>query len=176
MKTPEHYTNKDWANYMFRAYKRELGVEWKPVQFTIQSITRMCNRRIKDGIDPYLVAMKLDLLAFENNVSDETFVVDQLQPWLITAPFFERKRGLAFWRAVWYSRFADTDHQIEFYRHWLRQYEFAYELANVNEDKIQLLVTCKKQFAMAEKKIKTDNSKPVFKFHWLREFMTNEIS
>ena len=172
MRTPNQFTVKEWQAYLFDAVRRETGAAWGPRPHTIASWTKVLKNLLADGVDCVMLALALDVLALDWSSHTTS------SPWELLAPgslFFEfrrRPRPRAFWRAAWFSRFASTDEEVQFYRYWFVQYDVALSMTRGEDGRAGLLRRSKSALARAEAVLaRRGNPRPAFRMHWLRERM-----
>jgi hypothetical protein len=126
---------------------------------------------LNQGFDPYMLAVGIDLLALHCEGMREESIYEGLNNASILQSLFKLPRSRVFWRAVWFSRFASSDHEIGYYRYWLREFGYAYD-TNEHPRSAELLRECKKRLEEAEQMIQDSNADVTFKLHWLKENMS----
>lgn len=172
MKTPDQFKIKDWQTYLFSAVRREYDPAWKPKSHMVAAWTRVLKNLTQskeyDTLDPFVLALALDVIALEwGNVAVTS-------PWEILAPgkLFYRfsGRSKAFWRAVWFSRYAATEGEVQYYRYWITQYEAGLGMERGEPGRLDLLVRSKRALKTAEEAIRDrGRPRPLFRLHWLAQ-------
>jgi len=169
LKSPDQYKTKDWTNYLFSAILRETGSKWTPIAADVSLWTRVLKNRINSGIDPFVFALMIDIIALD--WKDE----QELSPWQLTTheyiyKFFTNRRNW-FWRAVWFSRYAKDEKETSLYIKYLVKSEVAHEKDNGVEGKNELLRSCENILKGFEKKVieRRKDERPSFELHWIRE-------
>jgi len=171
LKTPEDFTIPEWTQYIKEAFKRETDKNPNPFIHEIL-YPRLWVLVEKDVFDSYMAAIRFDLLALEN--ADEKTMYEQTYPSTMIKPFFDRPRSRTFWRGVWFSRFAKEEQQVNFYRYWLRQYEFSFERIDYGKERQDLIIRCKTALQKAEDKIRKTNPDASFTLNWIKENMSEQ--
>lgn len=169
MKSPEDFTPPQWKTYITNALKRETGD--KPNPFLYKFFHMKVQGALGNMFDPYMLAIGIDLLALECKDAREEPLLEGMSDIRLLKSMFALPRSRAFWRAVWFSRYAVTEHQIGYYRYWLKQYGYAYDRRDHPRSK-KLMEECKQRLSEAEQMIRSEEPKVSFKIHWLRENMS----
>lgn len=177
MNTPDRFKIHDWQAHLFNAVRRETRSGWKPKSTIVAAWTRviknLTENKEHETIDPFVLALALDVIALE--WGDHVVV----SPWEVLAPgrLFYRfsGRSKAFWRAVYFSRYAMTEREVLFYRYHLTQYEVGLSMIRGEAGRLELLRSHKFALAQAETAIRErGNPRPTFRLHWLRSRFANE--
>ena len=172
MNTPDRFKIRDWCSYLFDAVRRENNREWRPKSTIVAAWTRVIRNLTEnkeyETLDPFVLALALDVIA----LGWGDYVVTS--PWEVLAPgklFYKFSgRSKAFWRAVYFSRFASTDKEVQFYSYHLTQYEIGLSMVRGEAGRLELLRNHKVALTQAETVIRArGNIRPVFKVHWLRQ-------
>ncbi len=172
MKIPSEFKTKDWVSYLKLAVQRETGKQWKPKAHMIAAWTRVFKNLTQskeyDGIDPFLLALAIDVIALE------WLGGDVISPWEVLAPgklFYQFVgKSKAFWRAVWFSRYAITDREVNYYDYHLTQYEAGLAMEPGEFGRYEMLKNSKRALAESETFIMAriqSNMRPLFRMHWL---------
>ena len=80
-----------------------------------------------------------------------------------------------FWRAVWFSRYAWTPHQVQYYRWYLTQWEVGLSMTRGEPGRQELLSKCRRKLEASEQIIRgMNNPRMAFRLHWLHERFGDE--
>lgn len=178
MRTPDQFKIGEWQHYLFDAVSRETGSTWKPKSTMVAAWTRVIKGLIIDNeytpIDSFVLALALDRIAL--NWGEHVAI----SPWEVLAPgrlFYDfTGRPLAFWRAVWFSRYAFTSQEVQYYRYHLTQWEAALIDARGEPGRLPWLRKSRKALNVAEEIIRkrSVNPRATFKLHWIRQRFADE--
>lgn len=169
MKTPDTFKIRDWQHYVFAAVRRETGKQWQPKSHTMASWTKCLKDLLKNEVDCFMLALGLDLLALSWDPWRSPW--EQLATGSLFRPFRLQARSLSFWKAVWFSRYASGEHEVQYYRYHLTQYDAALSLPQGEPGRQTALRSSKKALAEAERTLVIRNNQPAFEIHWLRDRM-----
>ena len=169
----------DWQRYLFDAIRRETGNSgWKPKSTMVATWTRVIKGLVIDKeytpIDPYVLALGLDKIALH---WDEHVAIS---PWRVLAAgslYYDFSgRPTAFWHAVWFSRYAFTPQEVQYYRYHLTQWEAAHIDAKGEPGRLPWLRKSRRALSHAEEVIRkrSVNPRATFKLHWLRQRFGDE--
>ena len=164
MKSPNEVSN--WMQYMFAAVRRETGHKWNQPQYQIGIWTKQLKRLSADGVNPYLLALGIDLLALRWGYVKSENIWEVTTPGYLLKPFRDVGFPIWFWKGIWWSRFATTKPEQKYYRHWIRQAQNALtqgiSLSAMHEAKMKL--------RDAESKLRERENSATFKVHWLENW------
>jgi hypothetical protein len=178
-----------WFEYLKQAVKRETGREPRLLR---RDWMRFFTELVEDGLDPWLLACALDLLAMRwvREVKSALAVIDEevtVNPWLCAKPYkllapirALMPRNKAYWRHVWLSRLCDDDAEAAYCQKWLGALEDAltafevidYEMAERAERQLVKLenerLCLRKQTGLTRR---ADAPGYTFKLHYLAELV-----
>jgi len=172
MKTPPQFSVKDWQSYVFNAVKRETGKPWGVKPHVIAAWTRKLKDLLCDEVNPYMLALGIDVLALNWDSWRMTSPWEVLAPGSLFLPFRRYHRPMSFWRAVWVSRYAQTKHELLYYNYHMTQLEVAFELPEGEQGRAELAKKSRQALATAEEIIVKRGDSPTFKIHWLADRMS----
>lgn len=173
IKTPPQFSIKDWQHYVFAAVKREIRKPWNVKPHVIAAWTRKLKDLLRDEVNPYMLALAIDVLALNWDSWKMTSPWEVLAPGSLFLPFRRYLRPMPFWRAVWFSRYARDKHEVLYYSYHLTQLEVSFEIPEGNWGKTELAKRSRQGLAKAEEVIVGRDTSPVFKLHWLRDRLGN---
>jgi len=167
-KTPSGLVKaKAWTDYLFGAIRRETGAKWKPIDSEVGVWSRVLKNRISSGLDPFVLALMIDIIALEENWDS----LQELSPWQMTTHenifrFFTNRKAW-FWRAVWFSRYAKGETETSLYIDYLVKAEVAHSVHDDGKS-LEICVTILDEF---ERKVieRRGNELPPFDLHWIKE-------
>lgn len=166
---PEQMQDYQWLAYLDGAVARETGEPPQRAKHEAKAWARLLKRLRSEGVEPYLLALSLDVLALD---WAET---RGLSPHVILSPgrllhwYYGRTRPPWFWHAVWWSRFATTGEQVDYHREWLDLTEAALEIEAGHEGRAAALEDAREHLAAAERVERRRARTPAFALNWLRE-------
>ena len=165
MTPPNNTTN--WMKYMFDAVRRETGHKWNQPQYQIGIWTKQLKKLSGEGVNPYLLALGIDLLALRWGRVKQENIWEVTTPGSLLKSFRDIGFPIWFWKGVWWSRFADTRHEQKYYKHWLRCAQDAptrgTSLSAIRESKLKLRA--------AENKLRDRDARDSFKVHWVESWV-----
>lgn len=171
LNTPDKFRTNDWTKYTFGAVHRETGEKWKPKGYVVATWTRSFKKLIESGLDSYILALGVDLLALDWSGVEFVSLWQTLSVGAFTFPFRQQLlRPSYFWRAVWFSRYARTEHEVQYYRYWMSQIEEALDAEPGALGVAELLKKSRDKLITAEAKVRNRGGEPAFKMHWLRDW------
>ena len=164
---PTQLKNEQWYTYLAIAVARETGEPpaHRPYERTLWA--RRLRELAAQGVDPFVAAISIDLLALD------WAHVSTLSPWLVLSPGYALRWSYSygrppwFWRAVWFSRYAQTRAEVEYYHEWLEQAEFALETNDGFGDRAEAIIDAKLKLEEAERT--AQGRAATFKLHWLAQ-------
>ena len=163
---PDRMSSDDWIVYLRASIKRETGSPWKAATWEIKD----WSRRLKDsvsGVDSFVMALSIDIMVmnwgYEKTLSPQRALSHtRLLRW-----YYDMRRPYWFWRAVWFSRYAETQAEVEYYREWLSQAEIALDTGEGRDGKKDLMKLSRDKLHEAEQIITARNMSPTFQLNWL---------
>jgi len=168
MRSPDQYAIVDWQHYLFAAIERETGEPWKPPSYIVAGWTRKIKELLKAEFDSYDLALGIDLLAIHWVDTEQLTPYRVLSPGYLITMLQDIPRPLVLRRAVWFSRFAQTDDESWYYKYWLTQLESSLSTPAGVEGRGELLSKSIRKLADAEHIIRGRDAVATFKYHWLR--------
>lgn len=170
MKYPEQMSANDFTRYTFGAVLRETGEKWQPKPYIVATWGRQFKSLLASEVPSYLIALGLDILALDWEYSVSLSPWEALSTGYLLKPFRDGGGGVWFWRAVWFSRFAKTESEVNFYNHWLTASRQGTETPTGTAGKGEYIKDVREKLQRAEVKIKRQRRQPVFKLHWLENW------
>lgn len=101
----------------------------------------------------------------------------QVTPWVLLSagrmmyPFRGITKPPEFWRAVWFSRYAESLDEVRYYDHWLAQLEAATNAEIGTRGKSALWQQAEQKLASAEQRILGRDQPPTFLYNWLKSWL-----
>ena len=171
MKTPPQFTIKDWQHYVFNSVKRETGKPWDVKGHVIAAWTKKIKSLLFEDANPYMLALGIDVLALNWDSWRMTSPWEVLAPGSLFLPFRRYPRPMSFWRAVWFSRYAQTKHEVLYYVYHMLQLEAAFGIPEGEPGRAELAKSSRQALTTAEKIVVKRDDAPTFKVHWLLDRM-----
>lgn len=168
MRTPDQYDGAEWFRYLLDAIERETGEAWSPPGFEISVWLKLIRRMRDDGAEAYLLALAFDKVATKWDKDKPVSPWELITPGKLFYPFRGVNRPQSFWRAVWFSRYADSPDEVRYYDHWLAQLEAACTADNGTRGRSALWQTAEQKLKQAEEKIINRDKPPTFSYNWLK--------
>lgn len=156
----------DWTIYLREAIKRETGQPWQVAAWEVKDWSNRLTMTVK-GVDPFVMALSVDVMAmnwgYERTLSPQRALshVRMLRWW------YDWRLPRWFWRAVWFSRFARTAAEVEYYNEWLAQAESAINTGDGYGGKSRMTSMAKGKLREAENIIVSRGGPPEFKLDWM---------
>ena len=168
MKTPHSFNDHDWQVYLLSSLQRETGETYQFKGHVLATWIRLIKKQVKDGLDPYKLALGLDGIALDWEYSRRMSPWELLSSGRLTWIFYQTVRPDYYWQAVWFSRFAKAGREVEYYKFWLTQLEVALDAEAGLLGQQEWVVKSKKRLEYAEQRIREGNPKPSFEVHYLK--------
>ena len=163
---PDRMSPDDWVVYLRQAVKRETGRPWQAAAWEVKD----WSRRLRDavgGADPFVMALSVDVMAmnwgYEKTLSPQRALSHvRMLRW-----YYDMRRPRWFWRAVWFSRYAETHDEAAYYDEWLAQAEAALDTGEGRTGRKELMVRARVRLREAEAELAARGGPPAFKYDWL---------
>lgn len=172
----ERLQGRAWFEYLLDAVDREVGHRPKLLR---RDWLRFFTDLIEDGLDPWLLACSLDMLALRwQEVLDDAAVLDDetaVDPWrcvrihLLLEPIrnLTRRNG-TYWRHVWLSRLCATEEEAAYCRYWLGRIEDELtEFEVVNYEEVR---RAEEKLAALEPRLR-ERKRASFTLHYIKELI-----
>ena len=164
--TPDRMSADDWVVYLRQAVKRETGSPWQAAAWEVRDWSRRLTDAVR-GVDPFVMALSVDVMAMnwgrERTLSPQRALSHvRMLRW-----YYDMRRPLWFWRAVWFSRYAGTRYEAEYYGEWLAQAEAALDTGEGRSGRGELMGRARKRLHEAEIELTERGGAPEFAFDWL---------
>jgi hypothetical protein len=137
------------------------------------SWTKVIKDLLKNEVDCFMLALGLDLLALSWDPWRSPW--ELLSTGYLFRPFRQLGRSRSFWKAIWFSRYAETEHEVQYYRYHLTQYDAALSLPQGEPGRQTLIKSSKRALAEAERTLVTRDVSPTFEIHWLRDRLGDTV-
>ncbi len=163
---PDRMSVDDWVVYMRATIKRLTGSPWKAAVWEVKDWSRRLADSVS-GVDPFVMALSVDVMAmnwgYERTLSPQRALSHvRMLRW-----YYDMRRPYWFWRAVWFSRYAATESEAEYYCEWLAQAETAIDTGDGYDGKEELMRTAKTRLREAESVVTARGGSPEFLLDWL---------
>lgn len=121
MKTPTRFHQGDWLSYFGDAIFRETGTPWEPTDLDRTIVASKIKKATKGGIDLWMLALGLDILAVEWKERSRLWYAAQLfEPGPLMYPLYEQGPvPEGWWRDIWFSRYAEGEPEIDYFNFWM---------------------------------------------------------
>jgi hypothetical protein len=166
MKLPHQFERRDWLAYILTSIARQNGGQlprWSTHDSSVaENALARCRR---EGADPYELAVALDQLARNWTAQREFYSLFSAgyvlhttrQSWWLPP---------AFWRGVYFSRYARNAHEVAFYAQWLTELEAAEQGVDFSSSTQRLRAV--QHLTQAEERIIAEDREAM----WLVDFAT----
>lgn len=167
-----------WFEYLLDAIHRE--TERRP-KLLRRDWLRFFTDLVEDGLDPWLLACSLDILAlrWQQALADAVVLGEEVMvdPWrcarihLLLEPIRNiTRRNTAYWRHVWLSRLCTTEKEADYCRFWLGRLED--ELTEFEVINYETVRHVEEKLTAIEPRLLERRSAPdPFKLHYLEELL-----
>jgi hypothetical protein len=163
MKLPDRFSGRDWLTHLLGAIERTRGtrVEWP--EYRAKQAERILTQLKQQGVEPFQLAVAIEQIAREWREPNDLYVV--LSPGYVLYPTRQLCYSDDLWRAVYMSRYASTQDEVDYYAHWLSDMEAAegeMEMPQARRSRQRAL----EKLTAAEHKIVAEDRQPA----WLCDF------
>lgn len=169
MQYPDTYDKQAYLGHFYSAVYRETGEYWSPGAGAARLVEKLIHETVDEiGRDPpysgcWELAVSLDLAAVNWNYEHHNDLYGKLRASSLLRFTRRQRRSSAYWRGVFFARFAKDEHEYEFFRLWLARMEHAEEEWTPEYDEARKESICR--LKEAEDKIRERGNPAAFEFN-----------